>query len=190
MIGRLRGVVAAKRSDAVLLDVAGVGYEVTVTPRALSDLPPLGEEAVLHTHLHVREDQQALFGFDSDSERDVFRALLGASGVGPKLAIAILATLPPGELRAAVAGGDVAALEAVPGVGKRTAQKLVLELRPRLDAGDGDLPGEGAHLSEAREALEALGFAGAEIRDVLRSLPADASTEDLLQQALQELGKQ
>lgn len=189
MIGRLRGSVAAKTGETVLLDVGGVGYEIALTPRALNDMPPLGDEAVLHTHQHVREDVLALFGFTSGHERDVFRALLGASGVGPKLALAILATLTPSELRAAVGSGDVAALEAVPGVGKRTAQKLVLELRPRLDAGDGDLPGEGGEATEARAALESLGFGSAEIREALKQVPPEASTEEMLQLALQNLGR-
>ncbi len=189
MIGRVRGTVVQRGVESVVLEAGGLGYEVAVTPRVLADLPPLGEEAVLHTHLHVREDQQALFGFGSDFERDIFRTLLGASGVGPKLAMAILATLPPADLRAAVAADDVAALESVPGVGKRTAQKLILELRPRLELGEGQLPGAGTDLGQVRDALEALGFGSSEVREVLRALPADASAEDLLQQALQELGR-
>lgn len=189
MIGRVRGTVVHRGAESVVLDAGGLGYEVGVTPRALADLPPLGEEAVLHTHLYVREDQQVLYGFESDFERDIFRALLGASGVGPKLAMAILATLPPADLRAAVASDDVDALESVPGVGKRTAQKLILELRPRLELGDGELPSIGTDLAQVRDALEALGFGSGEVREVMRALPADAPAEDLLQQALQELGR-
>ncbi len=189
MIGRVRGTVVKRGAESVLLEAGGLGYEIAVTPRALVDLPAVGEEAVLHTHLHVREDQQVLFGFGSDYERDMFRALLGASGVGPKLAMAILATLPPADLRGAVASDDVTALESVPGVGKRTAQKLILELRPRLELGEGELPGAGTGLAEVRDALEALGFGSGEVREVLRALPADAPAEDLLQQALQELGR-
>lgn len=189
MIGRIRGTVVSRSTTGVVLEAGGVGYEIAVTPRALAELPSLGEEAVLHTHLHVREDQQALFGFPSDHERDIFRVLLAASGVGPKLAMSILATLAPIDLRQAVAADDVAALEAVPGVGKRTAQKLVLELRPRFELADGELPGAGTGMNEVRDALEALGFGTAEIREVLRGLPSDAPAEDLLQQALQELGR-
>ncbi len=189
MIGRVRGLVVNRAPGIVVLEAGGLGYEIAITPRALVDLPPLGDEAVLHTHLHVREDHQALYGFLSDYERDIFRILLGASGVGPKLAMAILATLAPDELRRAVAADDVAALEAVTGVGKRTAQKLILELRPRLDLGDGELPAEHSHLAEVRAALEALGFGIPEIRQALQDVPADASTEDLLQQALQSLGR-
>lgn len=189
MISRVRGTVVHRGPGFVVVEAAGLGYEVAITSRALSELPSLGEEAVIHTHLHVREDQQALYGFLSEHERNIFRVLLGASGVGPKLAMAILATLAPAELRRAVAADDVAALESVPGVGKRTAQKLILELRPRLDLGDGDLPGEAGDLAEVREALESLGFAAPEIREALRAVPSDASTEDVLQQALQALGR-
>lgn len=189
MIGRVRGVVVHRAPDVVVLEAAGIGYEIAITPRGLSELPPLGEEAVVHTHLHVREDQQALYGFASEAERDVFRVLLGASGVGPKLAMAIIATLPPAELRRAVGADDVSALEAVPGVGKRTAQKLILELRPRLDLGDGELPGETTGMAEVRAALESLGFAPVEIRRVLQQVRTDGPTEDVLQQALQALGR-
>ena len=189
MIGRVRGVVVQRGPGVVVLEAGGLGYEVAITPRGLADLPPLGEEAVLHTHLHVREDHQALYGFLSEPERDIFRALLGASGVGPKLAMAILATLSPAELRRAVGADDVAALEAVPGVGKRTAQKLILELRPRLELADGNLPSEGGGLSEVRAALEALGFGAPEIREALRDMAGEGSTEELLQQALQSLGR-
>ncbi len=189
MIGRVRGVVVQRVPGVVVLEAGGLGYEIAITPRGLSELPPLGEEAVVHTHLHVREDQQALYGFASEGERDIFRVLLGASGVGPKLAMAIIATLPPAELRRAVGSDDVSALEAVPGVGKRTAQKLILELRPRLDLGDGDLPGEGTGLAEVRAALESLGFGAPEIREALREVATDGPTEEVLQQALQALGK-
>ena len=189
MISRVRGIVVQRAPGVAVLEAGGLGYEIAITPRGLAELPPLGEEAVVHTHLYVREDQQALYGFLSEHERDIFRALLGASGVGPKLAMAILATLPPADLRRAVGADDVAALEAVPGVGKRTAQKLILELRPRLELGDGELPGEGGGLGEVRTALEALGFGAPEIREALRDAAADATTEELLQQALQALGR-
>lgn len=191
MIGRIRGLVVSRVPGTVVLEAGGLGYEIAITPRGLSELPALGEEAVIHTHLHVREDQQALYGFPSESERDIFRVLLGASGVGPKLAMAIVATLPPAELRRAVGSDDVSALEAVPGVGKRTAQKLILELRPRLELGDGELPGDGdgAGLAEVRAALESLGFGAPEIRDALQGVAADGTTEQVLQRALQALGR-
>jgi len=189
MIGRIRGTVVSKHADRVIVDVAGVGYEVSVTPRTLVDLPSLGEEAVLHTHLHVREDQMALFGFGTDDQRDLFRILLGVSGVGPKVALAILATLTPEALRIAVVTEDADALTQVPGIGKRSAQKLMLELRPKLDLPDAELRSAGSAAAETREALEGLGYQHAEVRDVMRDLDTDLPVEDLLRLALQELGR-
>ncbi len=191
MIGRLRGTLVTKGPATVTLDVAGVGYQVAVTPRALADLPGIGEEAVVHTHLHVREDQLGLYGFPSGDERDLFRLLLGASGVGPKVAMAICATFAPDELRRAVLADDTDALQAVPGIGKRSAQKLILELRPRLDVPDGELPGDaGSALAEVREALEGLGYQPVEIRSVVATLDADGKVEDLVREALRSLGKE
>lgn len=179
-----------KSADQVVVDVAGVGYEVSTTPRALGELPSVGEEVVLHTHLHLREDGMALYGFLTESERDVFRLLLGASGVGPRVALSILSTMDPVELRRAVGTDDAAALTLVPGIGKRTAQKLILELRPRLTLPDGELPGTTGPLTEVREALEGLGYQAAEIRQVLAGLPTDAPVEQILKSALQELGRE
>ncbi len=191
MIGRLRGTLVAKGPVAVTLDVAGVGYEVAVTPRALAELPGVGEEAVVHTHLHVREDQLSFYGFPSSDERDLFRLLLGASGVGPKVAMAICATFGPDELRRAVLADDTDALQAVPGIGKRSAQKLILELRPRLDVPDGELPGgAGSVLAEVREALEGLGYQPVEIRVVVATLDSDGKVEDLVRAALKALGQE
>ncbi len=163
-------------ADRVLLDVAGVGYELAVTPNTVAGLPGVGQPAVLHTHLHVREDILALYGFGNADERDIFQILIGVSGVGPKLALAVLATLSPDDLRNVVVSEDVAALTAVPGIGQRSAQKLLLELRPKLDVPDSPLQA-GSALSEVREALEGLGYQTAEIRDVLRELPAEGAVE-------------
>ena len=188
MIGRLRGILAALTAEGVVLEVGGVGYEIHMTPHDLATLPSLGEEVVLHTHLHVREDLIALYGFDGDSTRDLFRILLGTSGVGPSLAMAMLATLRPAELRQAVATEDIRALTMVSGVGKRTAQKLILELGPKL----GDFvstPTSGSDLAQVREALESLGYAPAEIRDVLGEIPRDVPIEDQVRRALQALGQ-
>lgn len=191
MIGRLRGVIVSKTPTAVLLDVGGIGYEVAVTPRALVDLPDLGDEAVVHTHTHVREDQLALFGFPTDGERDLFRMLLGASGIGPKVAMGICGTLRPDELRRAVLADDIDTLESVPGIGKRSAQKLILELRPKFDVDSDVVPGAagGTSLADVKTALEGLGYQSAEIKEVLRELPVDGPVEDLLRAALQTLGR-
>lgn len=190
MIGRLRGVVAEKSPAGVLLDVAGVGYEMAVPPRALVELPGIGDEAVLHTHLHVREDAMALFGFSTEDQRDLFRLLLGITGVGPKVALAILGTMTPDDLRRAVLTDDAAALTAVPGIGKRSAQKLLLELRPKLELPDAELAPSNSPLAEVRSALEGLGYQGDEIRLALAELPDSDEVEALLRQALQTLGRQ
>ena len=189
MIGRLRGVVAEKSPAGVLLDVAGVGYEMAVPPRALVELPGIGDEAVLHTHLHVREDAMALFGFSTEDQRDLFRLLLGITGVGPKVALAILGTMTPDDLRRAVLTDDAAALTAVPGIGKRSAQKLLLELRPKLELPDAELAPSNSPLAEVRSALEGLGYQGDEIRLALAELPDSDEVEALLRRALQTLGR-
>jgi len=189
VIGRLRGDLVHKGTDRVMVEVGGVGYEVAVTPATLAGLPGIGQPAVLHTHLHVREDVLALYGFATGDERDIFQILIGVSGVGPKLALAVLATFDPVQLRHIVISEDAAALTAVPGIGQRSAQKLLLELRPKLDVPDSPLRA-GTAMAEVREALEGLGYQSVEIRDVLRELPADESVEDSLRHALQALGRQ
>ena len=189
MIGRLRGMLASVGADTVLIDVGGVGYDVAVTSRTFVELPGVGSEVVLHTHLQVREDLMALFGFTSSDERDLFQLLLGVSGVGPKVGLAILATMSGDDLRRVVATDDVAALTAVPGIGKRSAQKLLLELRPKLEVPDGALQASGP-LGEVRLALEGLGYQSDEISGALRDMPADLSVTEMLRRSLQALGKQ
>ena len=188
MIGRLRGTLAAVGVDTVLVDVGGVGYDVAVTSRTFVELPGVGSEVVLHTHLQVREDLMALFGFTSSDERDLFRLLLGVSGLGPKVALAILATMSADDLRRVVATDDMAALTAVPGIGKRSAQKYLLELRPKLEVPDGALQTSGP-LGEVRTALEGLGYQPDEISGALRDLPPDLPVEEMLRRSLQALGK-
>ena len=188
MIGRLRGTLVDKSDGAVLVDVGGVGYIIAVTPRTLTNLPSVGEEAVLHTHLHVREDQLSLFGFDTTADKDLFALLLGVSGVGPKVGLAILATMTPDQLRMAVVSADTAALTAVPGIGKRSAEKLMVELRPKMEASLDTSSGSGP-MSEVREALSSLGYAPDEIRDTLATMSQDLTVEDMLKQSLQQLGK-
>lgn len=188
MIGRIRGELLVAGVDAVTVDVGGVGYEVAVTGRPFGELPRIGSEIVLHTHLHVREDQMALFGFTTADDRDLFRLLMGVSGVGPKVGLAILATMTADDLRRVVATDDAVALTAVPGIGKRSAQKLLLELRPKLDVADGDLQASGP-LGEVRMALDGLGYQSDEISGALRDLPADLPIEELLKRSLQALGQ-
>jgi Holliday junction DNA helicase RuvA len=169
-----------------------VGYRVTVTPRTLAALDA-GAEAFLYVHHHIREDAQTLYGFLGRDERVCFEALLGAHRVGPALALAILATHGPSELRRVVLDGDVGALTLVPGVGKQTAARLLLELKGRLDgAGFDDLVGAGVGGSQSAtqavaEALAGLGYTTEEIRDALRELTAGTDPSILLRDALKVL---
>jgi holliday junction DNA helicase RuvA len=187
MIGRLRGSLVVKQPERVVLDVAGVGYEVAVTPRGLLDLPGIGEDAVLHVHLHVREDALAMVGFPTEEERDTFRVLVAVPGIGLKVAMAILGTLAVADLRRAVLTDDVATLTMVPGIGKRSAQKLMLELRPRFDGAEAVVAATG-NLSEVRAALEGLGYEAAEISAAVSGLEAAQPVEDLLRAALRRIG--
>ena len=189
MIGRLRGTLVSLRATGVVLDVSGVGYEIAVTPRTVADLPSIGEEVVLHTHLVVREDAMLLHGFDTESERDLFRILLGASGIGPKVAMATLGALQAEELRRAIAAEDVDTLTTVPGIGKRGAQKMVLELKPKITASDAGSVVGTSTVSQVREALEGLGYQAAEIREVMAAVETDAPVGEQLRQALRGLGR-
>lgn len=191
MIGSLRGRVLERVNDStVLIEVAGVGYVVTVTPRTLAELEPT-TEALLHVHHHVREDAELLFGFLDRDERRTFGVLIETNGIGPTLAMAILASHPPRTLVDIVLAGDVAGLTAVPGVGKKTAERLLLELKDRLNLPTIDEPrpvGErGAGMSDVRDALVGLGYDDTEIRSVLRELTmSDSAT--MLREALSLLG--
>lgn len=188
MIGRLTGTIVEASHESVVLEVGGVGYLIAITPRTLTDLPGLGEEAVLHTHLHVREDQLALFGFDSVQDKELFGMLLGVSGVGPKVAMAILATMTHEQLSVAVVSDDIGALTAVPGIGKRSAQKLLLELKPKMDILDSASMAAGP-MAEVREALEGLGYGPDEIRGTLIDMPPDLPIEEMVRRSLRQLGK-
>jgi Holliday junction DNA helicase RuvA len=192
MIGSLRGTVLERGADAqVLVEVNGVGYRVTVTPRALATLD-VGTETFLHIHHHIREDAQTLYGFLTRDERACFEALLGAHRVGPALALAILATHGPVELRRVVLDGDVTALTLVPGVGKQTAARLLLELKGRLAAGldvdaIGNANGAPSATQAVAEALAGLGYSNEEVRDALRDLSSGTDPAVLLRDALKVL---
>ncbi len=189
MIGRLRGTLVSLRATGVVLDVGGVGYEVFVTPRTVADLPSVGEEVVLHTHLVVREDAMLLHGFGGEAERDLFRVLLSASGIGPKVAMATLGALQPEKLRRAIAAEDVDTLTTVPGIGKRGAQKMVLELKPKITAADADTVVGTSTVAQVRDALEGLGYQAAEIREVMNDIEDEAPVAEQLRQALRSLGR-
>jgi holliday junction DNA helicase RuvA len=195
MIGRLRGTLAHRSPRGeVVLDVAGVGYRISVSPGTSVALGTIGDEVVVHTHLHVREDALTLFGFASADARDCFESLLGAHGVGPGLALAILSTHGPDELRRVVMEGDLDALCLVPGVGRKTAARLLLELKSRLDVPDGfevDVTagaGAGSPRADVRAALAALGYQPEEVRRAMGELPAEGDLNTLVRTALQTLG--
>ena len=193
MIGSLRGTVLERTSDArVLLEVGGVGYLVNVTPRTLAELEPT-TTAFLHIHHHIREDAQTLFGFASRDERTTFEVLIGTHGVGPAMAMAILGTHTPSALVDIVANSDIASLTLVPGVGKKTAERLLIELKSRLSVPVLDPVGVGggggtSAMADVREALAGLGYGADEIRDTLRTLPSGSDSASLLRAALKVLG--
>lgn len=186
MIASLTGRLAAIGADGVVVDVAGVGYEVAAGPRTIEALGPVGTEVTVHTHLHVREEIMALYGFASPTERQLFRTLISASGVGPKVGLAVLSTMTSDELTMAVANDDADALTVVPGIGKRTAQKLVLELRPKLAGGEAASPA--SPTGQVRAALEGLGFTSQEITDALESVDRSLPVEEQVRKALQQRG--
>ena len=190
MIGSVRGSVLERAATGeVLVEVGGVGYRVLVPVSAMPALDP-GAAAFLFTHLHVRDDAMVLYGFPTREERDTFEVLVGATGVGPKLALAILSVHSPAALRRALLDDDVDALTLVPGVGKRTAQRLLVELKARLDVPDFEGVEQAAPPTargEVRGALAGLGYEPEEIRDVLAQLEGDGPVEDLLRDALKLL---
>jgi holliday junction DNA helicase RuvA len=194
MIAFLSGRVAAKEIGSVLVEVGGVGYRLSMSTSSLAALPAVGDEVLVWTHLHVRDDGIALFGFENEDERLAFEQLIGVTGIGPKVALAMLSALSPDALAAAVATEDVATISTVPGVGKKTAQRLILELKDKLGAGEGFSAGSrpqsaGAALAEANDALLAMGFAPAEASSALKGYDGDASdAQSVLAYALKRLG--
>jgi len=194
VIGSLRGALAARSGPTeVLVDVGGVGYRVSVTTGTAAGLGRPGEAVFFHVHTHVREDALVLYGFLHDDERRCFEALLGAHGVGPSLALAILSALSPAGISTAVLEEDLDALCGVPGVGRKTAARLMIDLKSRLDlpdlvgAASAAAPGARSPRSEARAALAELGYEPEEIRGALDGLGDDVDVEELLRLALREL---
>lgn len=195
MIGWLRGRVIGRMAEGeLLLDVGGVGYRVSVPSPVLAGCGAQGQDVALHVHTHVREDAIVLYGFADLDQRRCFEALLGAHGVGPALALAVLSALSPADLVRAVADEDLDTLCAVPGVGRKTAARLVLDLRSRLAAAGDEavgIPGSDGERGEPRQdvraALSELGYGPDEIRRALAGVSSDGAVEDLLRQALREL---
>jgi Holliday junction DNA helicase RuvA len=191
MIGSLQGRIAAKAPPQLLLDVGGVGYELEAPMSTFFHLPAIGHEVRLLTHLVVREDAHVLYGFGSEDERRLFRSLLKVSGVGPKIALALLSGISVEGFRHCIQNQDVSALTRVPGIGRKTAERLLVEMRDRLSAPSGEaalasVPGDATPEAEAFGALVALGYKPAEATRLLKAVgPGTHSTEELIRRALQ-----
>ena len=189
MIGRLSGTLLSKHPPLLLLDVHGVGYEVEAPMSTFFRLPAVGEAVVLHTHLVVREDAQLLFGFATLAEKGLFRDLIRISGVGPKVALAVLSGISVEDYWGVVRSGESGRLVKIPGIGKKTAERLVLEMRDKAGAGEVALPGGAAvpvgALAEARSALASLGYKPAEVQRLTDAVYKEGmSTEAIIQEAL------
>jgi len=189
VIARVRGEVLARRADHVVVETGGVGYRLSISTETLRHVPAAGEEVTLHTHLILRDDALALYGFAAEEERDLFLMLIGVQSVGPKVALAVLSGGSPRDLLSAIASGDAKRFQSVPGIGRRTAERIIVELREKVEAaaaeaisirrtGDEDDP-----RALAREALVGLGFTPPEAEDLLAGAEG-GSPEDLIAQAL------
>ena len=204
MISYIRGELCDIEEQKAIVDVNGVGYGIYMPQQALSLLPPMGQQVKIHTYLNIREDAMQLFGFLSKEDLNVFRLLIGVNGIGPKAGLNILSCLSPDELRFAVLSGDAKAISATPGIGKKTAEKLILELKDKLNiedmlehaahGGDSEDLASGTDTAsntmqaEAVQALTALGYGSAEsLRAVKKSSPECSSVEDILKEALKFL---
>jgi Holliday junction DNA helicase RuvA len=191
MIGKLTGTLSEKNPPQVLVDCHGVGYEVDVPMSTFYNLPGLGEKVSLLTHFVVREDAQILFGFGSPGEREAFRQLIKISGVGPRTALAVLSGMSVGDIGQAVTQQDASRLVKIPGIGKKTAERLLLELKGKVGA---DLGSVGTvvvndNQGDILQALVALGYSDKEAQAALKSLPKDASVSDGIKQALKALAR-
>ena len=179
MISRLRGTVAARNASGLVLDVGGVGYLLAATPRVTARV---GEAATVETYLHVREDALQLYGFATADERELFELLLGVSGVGPKVALAIVSGSAPADLRRAIARDDTARFEAIPGIGRKTAQRVILELREKMAIPAGaDLASDAV---TARDALVELGWSMVDAERALAKVDESLPVEDQVRAAL------
>ena len=195
MIGSLRGKLASKRAPQIIVECEGVGYEVETPMSTFLDLPAIGQDLFLHTHLLVREDAQILYGFATEQERSFFRTLLRISGVGAKMGLAILSTMSVAEFQACVEFEDAATLVKIPGVGKKTAERLIIEMRDKIDKssvspGSARVPVEVSPRSEAVDALIALGYKAGEVNKLIGAMDVDGqSAEDIIRQALRQAAR-
>jgi Holliday junction DNA helicase RuvA len=189
MISFLEGEVVHRGATSVVLAVAGVGYDVSVPTSVVSRLPAVGHTARIHTRMIVRDDAMTLYGFSSPDERELFDLLTGVTGVGPKVGLSFLSAMSADALRRAVIAGDADALTVVPGVGKKVAQRVVVDLRDRL-GGDAELPSDGGPIVDVREALVSLGLTPQEAAEATRDVDVDGrEVDDLLREALQRVGR-
>ena len=191
MIGRLHGKLIEKQPPQVVVDVHGLGYEVDVPMSTFYNLPGIGEAVTLHTHLVVREDAHLLYGFGSEEERRVFRLLLKISGVGPKLALSVLSGLSINDLALAVVQQEAGRLVKIPGVGKKTAERLLLELKDKLDISDNKAVRAPQHeaMSDILHALLALGYSEREAQAAAKALPEGLGVAEGIRMALKSLAK-
>jgi Holliday junction DNA helicase RuvA len=197
MYAFIRGKVESKERDTVVLDAGGVGYEIMASTRTLGGLPPTGETARVYTYLYVREDAMQLFGFATREEKAMFLRLLGVTGVGPKLAMAILSGMSVGELAVALVNRDARAISRVPGVGKKTAERLILELRESVGqdelaqgaSGAVGMPSAGGAANEAISGLMALGFSSVEATRAVNAAGDVGSAEEIILRALKALDR-
>ena len=198
MIGRICGDLVAAEDEVILVDVHGVGYEITVTQPTLAGLSAATNPVELFTHQAVRDDAITLFGFPSREERSLFRLLIKVSGIGPKVAMTMLGSLPVPALLRCVGEGEAGMLTKIPGIGRKTAERIIVELKDRVDAlpisvgtGIDGLPGADQAVEDAISALVALGWRQAQARDVVTNANVDGeSTEDLIRAALRRLGSE
>ncbi len=193
MIAHLRGKLIARHPNQAIVETAGVGYEVVISIPTFSDLPALGSEVALHIHTHVREDQLALYGFLRPEEKQLFEKLLTVSGIGPKLAITILSGMPAQDMVNAIRGNDVARLTKIPGIGRKTAERMVLELRDKLAPAGQDSPPAIPALSTVQEdvlsALVNLGYQHAAAEKAVASLAKNGTFDSMFRDALAVMSK-
>ena len=199
MYAFIRGRIVAKQTDFVIIENQGIGYRIQAASALIERFPSRGEEGTIHTHLYVREDLQALYGFPTAEELNLFELLMTVSGIGPKVASVIVGTMSPGQFALAVITGDIKALTAIRGIGRKGAERLILELKDKLKGaeipdgftkGDFQAPGDASPQSEAVNALMVLGYSGQEAARAVSAVSTlDCSLEDLVRLALRQLSR-
>ncbi len=191
MLAYIKGVLTFKDAEHAIIEAGGIGYELAMSIHALAELPALGNPVQVWTYMHVKEDGWSLFGFSEPSEKEMFVKLIGVSGIGPKMALSALSTFRASELGAHIAAGDVTAISSISGVGKKTAQRIVLELQGVLSSASAEFGAVGvqvaAELKDATAALESMGFSSDEITSALKGCTA-SDTSGIIRYALKNLG--